>query len=358
MTPAPGPPLRGVNLGNWLLLEKWMAPRLFDGTAAGDEYSLSAALGPGAEHHILHHRDTYITQADFAWLKRCGLNAVRIPFGYWLFDPDPPYVASPRHLDMALAWAQKYHLQVLLDLHGLPGAQGPEHHTGRAGHFQWHRDPRHLNRSLDLIEHLAQRYAGCPALRAFSVVNEPEPTVGRDFLVRFYEQAYDRVRQHLPADRVAFVLAAYPEGEMPKYHGCLPGRQQVWTDVHLYQSFGDWSRWTLLDYLAYPLGRQSRLRVFLDQGPAIVGEWSLALAAPLEQQIQALPALRQELLRVMHGRMLLALFEEFQGWFFWSYRVEGRPQWSFRDAVARGWLPQHYADPAPAAPPALASIPV
>ena len=26
--------LRGVNLGNWLLLEKWMHPRLFDGTDA------------------------------------------------------------------------------------------------------------------------------------------------------------------------------------------------------------------------------------------------------------------------------------------------------------------------------------
>ena len=29
--------LRGVNLGGWLVLEKWMTPSLFDGTAAADE---------------------------------------------------------------------------------------------------------------------------------------------------------------------------------------------------------------------------------------------------------------------------------------------------------------------------------
>ena len=37
--------LRGVNLGNWLLLEKWMSPRVFAGTGARDEYTLCEALG-------------------------------------------------------------------------------------------------------------------------------------------------------------------------------------------------------------------------------------------------------------------------------------------------------------------------
>ena len=30
--------VKGVNLGNWLVLEKWMSPSLFDGTTAEDEY--------------------------------------------------------------------------------------------------------------------------------------------------------------------------------------------------------------------------------------------------------------------------------------------------------------------------------
>ena len=32
--------VKGVNLGNWLVLEKWMSPSLFDGTTAEDEYYL------------------------------------------------------------------------------------------------------------------------------------------------------------------------------------------------------------------------------------------------------------------------------------------------------------------------------
>lgn len=32
--------IKGVNLGNWLVLEKWMSPALFEGTEAQDEYYL------------------------------------------------------------------------------------------------------------------------------------------------------------------------------------------------------------------------------------------------------------------------------------------------------------------------------
>ena len=36
--------IKGVNLGNWLVLEKWMSPHLFDGTMAEDEYYLPTAV--------------------------------------------------------------------------------------------------------------------------------------------------------------------------------------------------------------------------------------------------------------------------------------------------------------------------
>jgi glucan 1,3-beta-glucosidase len=342
MNPTPAT-LRGVNLGNWLLLEKWMRPRLFEGTAARDEYTLGEALGTAAEPRILRHRDEYITEADFAWIARRGLDAVRVPFGYWLFEKDPPFVPSPRHLDLAVDLAEKHSLKVVLDLHGLPGSQGPNDHTGRAGFFRWHTDPGYVERSLDLIEQVAQRYAGRKAVAAFSVINEPEPAVGRDALVRFYERAHDRVRRHMPAEEVAFVLAAYPEGELGTYHGCLPGRANAWTDVHLYQCFGeDWRKMSLPEYLAYPLLRQARLRPQLERGPVIVGEWSLGISPRLAPEIEKMPPHRQDLTVRLLGLAQLAMLEEFTGWFFWSYRADDRPHWSFRDAVERGWLPDRY----------------
>ena len=77
------PRLRGVNLGSWLVLEKWMVPDVFRGTKAPDEYSLCLALGSQAKDRLNRHRETFITAADFRWIKDCGLNTVRLPVGYW-----------------------------------------------------------------------------------------------------------------------------------------------------------------------------------------------------------------------------------------------------------------------------------
>ena len=51
--------IKGVNLGGWLVLEKWMTPELFDGTEAEDEYHLLLELGDKAESIIKKHRDTF-----------------------------------------------------------------------------------------------------------------------------------------------------------------------------------------------------------------------------------------------------------------------------------------------------------
>src|SRR5580704_4848533 len=74
--------LRGVNLGAWLVLEKWMVPDIYRGSDAPDEYSLCLALGDQAKSRLDRHRETFITAADFRWIRDRGLNAVRLPVGY------------------------------------------------------------------------------------------------------------------------------------------------------------------------------------------------------------------------------------------------------------------------------------
>src|ERR1700709_1688682 len=75
--------IRGVNLGAWLVLESWMVPNLYRGTKAPDEYSLCLDLGDQAKGRLNQHRETFITAADFHWIRERGLNAVRLPVGYW-----------------------------------------------------------------------------------------------------------------------------------------------------------------------------------------------------------------------------------------------------------------------------------
>lgn len=68
--------IKGVNLGNWLVLEKWMNPALFDGTTADDEYYLPTQLDPAVyEARIKTHRAEYINERDFATIRSWGLNS-------------------------------------------------------------------------------------------------------------------------------------------------------------------------------------------------------------------------------------------------------------------------------------------
>ena len=75
--------IKGVNLGNWLVLEKWMSPALFEGTTAEDEYYLPTQLSPEVyEARIKIHRSEYITERDFVTINRMGMESVRIPVPY------------------------------------------------------------------------------------------------------------------------------------------------------------------------------------------------------------------------------------------------------------------------------------
>src|ERR1035438_6826351 len=125
--------IRGVNLGGWLVLEKWMVPDIYYETDAPDEYSLCLALGGRAKNRLDRHRETFLTAEDFRWIKICGLNAVRLPVGYWALEAPKPFVASGQFIDFALEQAQCNGLKLLLDLHGAPGSQNGWDHSGRSG---------------------------------------------------------------------------------------------------------------------------------------------------------------------------------------------------------------------------------
>ena len=104
--------IKGVDLGNWLVLEKWMNPALFDGTTAGDEAlkeiyrklrpGLPTQLDPAVyEARIKTHRAEYINERDSATIKSWGLNSVRIPVPYFIFGDRAPFIGCIDELDKA-----------------------------------------------------------------------------------------------------------------------------------------------------------------------------------------------------------------------------------------------------------------
>lgn len=144
--------IRGVNLGGWLVLEKWMKPELFDGTEAADETGFSKDMDHGLAARLKKHRDTFITEQDFAWIAQTGLNTVRLPVPWWMLGQQPPYVGCANYVARAFSWAEKYHLQVMLDLHCAPGCQNGFDNGGIAGVMEWHLHEENITKTLEVLQ--------------------------------------------------------------------------------------------------------------------------------------------------------------------------------------------------------------
>lgn len=115
-------PVRGANLGGWLLLEPWITPSIFErfGGAAIDEYTLTQNV-PEAEQVLRNHWDTWVSLGDFEKIAQNGFNLVRIPIGYWAFqkfEGDPYIQGAADYLDTAIQWARQTGLKVSIDMHG------------------------------------------------------------------------------------------------------------------------------------------------------------------------------------------------------------------------------------------------
>ena len=321
--------MRGVNLGGWLILEKWMTPSLFAGTNAVDEYTFMQTKGAKAK--IEQHRKTFITEADFKWLKQNNIEAIRIPVGYWLFDGDDPYTSTVEYLDWAMQMAEKYDLKVLIDLHGLKGSQNGKDHSGRIGKSMWHRHASYRHESIDVLEKMAQHYHDSPALWGIELANEPKIGLFQWKLRRFYRQAYRRLSKVArPGTIIVFHDAFTPR----LLNGVIGGyaTHPVMMDVHWYHFASPRYIWQSIEcYFKSLKGQRIRLLGRLQQEqPVIVGEWSITLAG---EKLSKRKADEKAALLKRHGELQIAAYEAAAAWFYWTYKTEGRGMWHFRSLV-------------------------
>ena len=367
-----GRKLRGVNLGGWLVLEKWMTPSLFSGKQATDETTLCVEMGQFGREHLHSHWSSFITESDFEWLSQHGLDAVRIPVGFWIFGP--PYPFHPKfgshhapfveggltYLDLAFKWAEKHGLFILLDLHTAPGCQNGFDNGGLHGVCEWWHDEaargERREYTLQTLERLAERYGKSPALIGIEVLNEPRWDIPTDFLKSFTVDAYHRIRKHTEKNEVAVVFndgfRSYRE-----YQGFMPEPEfaNVVVDIHRYQCFNP------ADLHMDIYGHIQKAAIeWKNEADEItkhlglwgcVGEWSLGLdlkvvslwaEGPFNHCQQEMDDVQKTIAYRAYGASQLATFEKYLWWFFWSYKTEDTPAWCFRDCVEKGWLPSQY----------------
>lgn len=331
---------RGVNLGSWLVLERWMTPSVFHGFDAQDEYTLSQQMGGQAKTRLQQFRDSWITEEDFAWIAARGLNCVRLPVGWWVLDGPAPYVPAPDTLDRAFTQAAKHGLGVLLDLHGAPGSQNGWDHSGHAGDMAWPYKPEYIAQTLDVVEALSAHCRRYPNLVGFELLNEPRWDVPIDTLKSYYQEGYARVRKHLSASVAVVIHDGFRSTE---WSGFMqePDFQNVLLDTHQYQCYtAQDAAKSVPEHIAYTVGDlQKNLNSMNKELPTLVAEWSAALNG---QSLGDLAGFARSQAVRAYADAQITTFETTRGWFYWSYKLEHDSDWSFRDRVKNGILPYNY----------------
>lgn len=320
--------LRGVNLGGWLVLERWMTPTLFAGTDANDEYTWMQA--PGAIKALASHRKNFIQEADFEWMASHSIDVIRIPVGYWVLDGDRPYAGAISYVDWAMKMAKKYHLKVLLCLHGAPGSQNGHDHSGRVGRAAWFDDISYRERTIEILARLARRYKSHPALWGLELLNEPLTRLFQKKLRTFYKEAQDALEAALPAS----VHIIFHDAFTPRLlNGAISSRKnRVVMDVHWYH-FTYWAfRWTPLEWyfrLILPLHRRLIRRLNRRQ-PVIIGEWNGIIAGEV---LNTYPQTQHMEMCREHIRRQCIAYGEAAAWFYWTYKTEDPGIWNYRSLV-------------------------
>ncbi|KAL9267035.1 Glucan 1,3-beta-glucosidase A-like protein [Drosera capensis] len=222
-------------------------PSVFNMTAFGGiqgEYQVTNGWGSQAEQVMQNHWGTFVVESDFQFISQNGLNAVRIPVGWWIAsDPNPPnpFVGgSLNALDNAFSWAGKYGVQVIIDLHAAPGSQnGQAHSATRDGSQNWGTSEANIQQTVGVIDFLTQRYANNSALLAVELINEPlAPGVTYNSLNEYYQDGYQTVRKYSSQAYVILSARIGPADPKEFYPTIMNnGWTKVVLDVHYYNLY-------------------------------------------------------------------------------------------------------------------------
>ena len=79
------------------------------------------------------------------------MDAVRIPVPYFIFGDREPFIGCIEELDKAFNWAEKYGLQILIDLHTAPDSQNGFDNGGISGVCKWSQEPDEVEFELTVL---------------------------------------------------------------------------------------------------------------------------------------------------------------------------------------------------------------
>lgn len=381
-------PVRGVNIGGWLVLEPYITPTLFEAFRTNaynddgipvDEYHYAQQLGQDiAASRLEAHWSSFYTEQDFKDISDLGFNLVRIPIGYWAYEKleNDPYVMGKQaeYLDQAIEWAGKYNLKVWVDLHGAAGSQNGFDNSGLRDSWAFLEDSN-LQVTTRVIEHLLDKYSQDEYLETvvgIELINEPlGPVLDLQKMKdQYYTPAYNYLRNTLNRNQIIVIHDAFMAfNYWDDFLTADSGAWGVVVDHHHYQCFNN-------DDLQKSIDEHVELACSWGKGVqneahwTVSGEFSAALtdctkwingvgvssrydgsfnkdgetssyigSCANNEDISSWSEERKQNTR-RYVEAQLDAFEMRGGWIIWCYKTENTIEWDLQRLTYNGLFPQ------------------
>lgn len=364
---------RGVNIGSWFVLEKWITPGMFpedcDEGRTSELDAVQLAM-EAAEDDVEVVREKFETHwrewmvyDDWSWLKEVGATAVRVPIGFWMVDngefcDDTPFEdykevysnAWDIFKEMVLDKAAEHDIGVVVDLHGLPGAANECDHSGTcSGEAALWDSNENKVKAINILDFLADELSSYDHVVGLQILNEalyehPEEEGYKEFYLKAIHAIRD-VNKDIPIiisdgwDINRWVQIIKDKEQELSEQEDEPVSLGVIIDTHVYKCFSDECKGKAPRELVD--GTEEALPDTQGQVDIMVGEFSCVLdGSSWDQHDEDADLSRDDMVREYGSRQCSLFNKGTCGFYFWTYKFGygGGGEWCFREMMEKGAL--------------------
>ncbi|KAL9098529.1 MAG: hypothetical protein Q9163_005828 [Psora crenata] len=340
--------LRGVNVGGWLLLDSVLNAKLLSAVDAVDQWTFDSL--PGANSALQTHWDTYFDEASVQLLKSYGVNAIKIPIGYWAWDNSgTPYKqGADAYLEKAIGWAEAAGMKVWIDVSNAD--------SGRTTTAEVSPDQA-IPHSLSILTTVAKKYGSSQyanTVTAIEIFSSPvtSPATDMSALQTFAKQAFDAIKSASTNPNIQVV--------MPNAASALSGWTTISQSISPIKGMFSVAQNMLQTVTSsnQSMTQEQHIQAVCQRGYAMaginhdemslyIGEFSAATTTTMEVEGWTDDVV-QQIRKYVEAQ--LATYESYtSGYFLWSWADNSEQVagvgWGIKDGIEKGYLPNPLNDP-------------
>jgi endoglucanase len=174
--------IRGINLGNWLNPEGYMFSFKRTSSARLIDQAFREMVGPDFTNQFWKQfKDNYITRDDIRYIRKTGMNTIRIPFHYKLFTDEDFQGLSVnqdgfQRIDSLVNWCRESGIYLVLDMHDAPGGQTGDNIDDSYGYPWLMTSAESQEQFVSIWKKIAAHYKDEPVILGYDLLNEPIAT--------------------------------------------------------------------------------------------------------------------------------------------------------------------------------------